>query len=70
MTQKYFLAFGLMFVTGMASIDENASNPLASVNNVDFGWQYTSSDPGDKHDVFVDGSHMSLPVLKLKYQLY
>ncbi len=68
--RKYFLAFGLTLVTGMAAAEENASNPLASVNNVDLRWQYTSSDPGDKHDVFVDGSYMLMPVLKLKYELH
>ena len=70
MMRKYFPAFGLMLVTGMASADENASNPLAAVNNVDLRWQYTSADPGDKHDVFVDASHMMLPVLKLKYEVH
>ena len=67
--RKYFLAFGLTLVTGMAWADENASNPLAAVNNVDLRWQFTSADPGDKHDVFVDGAYMLLPVLKLKYEL-
>ncbi len=70
--RKYFLAFGLTLVTGMAAAGENASNPLASVNNVDLRWQYTSDTLGlgDRHDVFVDGSHMLLPVLKLKYELH
>ena len=70
MMQKYFLAFGLMLVTGMASAEENASNPLAAVNNVDLRWQFTSADPGDKHDVYIDGAYMVLPVLKLKYELH
>ncbi len=68
--RKYFLAFGLALVSGMAAAEENASNPLAAVNNVDLRWQYTSSDPGDKHDVFVDGAYMLMPVLKLKYELH
>ncbi len=67
---KYLLAIGLALVTGMAWADENASNPLAAVNNVDLKWQYTSADRGDKHDVFVDGSYMLMPVLKLKYELH
>ena len=66
----YILAFGLTLVSGLVAAEENASNPLASVNNVDLGWQYTSLDPGDRHDVFVDGSHMLLSVLKLKYELH
>ncbi len=68
--RKYFLAFGLTLATGMASAEENASNPLSAVNNVDLRWQFTSADPGDKHDVFVDGSHMLMPVLKLKYEVH
>jgi hypothetical protein len=64
------LAFGLTLVAGMASAEENASNPLSAVNNVDLRWQFTSSDPGDKHDVFVDGAYMLLPELKLKYELH
>ncbi len=54
----------------MASAEENASNPLSAVNNVDLRWQYTSADPGDTHDVFVDGAYMLLPELKLKYELH
>lgn len=67
---KYFLAFGLMLATSMAAADENASNPLAAVNNVDLRWQYTSADAGDTHDVFIDGAYMVLPKLKLKYELH
>ena len=63
--RKYFLAFGLTLVTGMASAEENASNPLAAVNNVDIKWQFTSADPGDKHDVFIDGAYMLMPELKM-----
>ncbi len=70
MIRKYFLAFGLTLVTGMAAADENASNPLAAVNNVDLRWQYRSADPGDTHDVFINGAYMVLPVLKLKYELH
>ncbi len=55
--RKYFLAFGLTLVTGIAAAEENASNPLAAVNNVDLRWQYTSADAGDTHDVFVDGAY-------------
>ena len=68
--RKYFLAFGLTLVTGIAAAEENASNPLAAVNNVDLRWQYTSADAGDKHDVFVDGAYMLMPKLKLKYELH
>ncbi len=66
---KGFVACFLALVAGAASA-ENASNPLASVNNVDVRWQYTSNDPIDRHDVFIDGSHMITPTLKLKYELH
>ncbi len=68
--RRYFLAFGLTLVTSMAAAEENASNPLAAVNNVDFRWQFTSADAGDTHDVFIDGAYMVLPELKLKYELH
>ncbi len=70
MVGKYFLAFGLTLATGIASAEENASNPLAAVNNVDLRWQFTSSDARDRHDVFIDGAYMLLPVLKLKFELH
>ena len=62
--------FALILVTDMAAAEENASNPLAAVNNVDLRWQFTSADAGDKHDVFVDGAYMLMPELKLKYELH
>ncbi len=70
MLRIYFLAFGLMLVTGITSAEENASNPLAAVNNVDLRWQFTSAVAGDTHDVFVDGAYMLMPKLKLKYELH
>jgi len=68
--RRYFLALGLMLVTGVAVAEENASNPLAAVNNVDLRWQFTSADAGDTYDVFVDGAYMLTPKLKLKYELH
>jgi hypothetical protein len=59
----------MLLVPAVAGGAENASNPLAAVNNVDLRWQYESADPGDTHDVYVDGAHMLMPVLKLKYEL-
>jgi len=54
----------------VASAEENASNPLAAVNNVDVRWQGTFADAGEKYDFFIDGSHMLMPKLKLKYELH
>jgi len=49
---------------------ENASNPLASVSNVDFRWNFFSADAGDSHDVWIDGAQMLGKKLKLKYELH
>ncbi len=54
---------------GGAPKKENASNPLAAVNNVDLRYQFKRADLGKTHDFFVDGAHMILPVLKFKYEL-
>ena len=60
----------MLLVPALAGAEENASNPLAAVNNVDLRWQYFSADPGDTHDVYVDGAFMIMPTLKLKYELH
>jgi len=49
---------------------ENASNPLAAVNNTDFRIQYFDLDDSDRIDYWVDGSYMLNPKLKLKYELH
>jgi len=50
--------------------EENASNPLASVNNTDLKYQYFDLGGSDRNDFFVEGSYMVLPALKLKYELH
>ncbi|MFT5731328.1 MAG: hypothetical protein ACI8PB_005529 [Desulforhopalus sp.] len=47
---------------------ENASNPLAAVNNTDLRTQYFDLDDSDRIDYWVDGSYMLNPKLKLKYE--
>ncbi len=64
-----FLVGFLTLAAGMASA-ENASNPLASVSNLDTKMQYTYADPVDRYDAFLDGAQMLMPVLKLKYELH
>jgi hypothetical protein len=56
--------------TPTSSGGENASNPLASVNNVDLRYQYFDLGDADRHDAYIDGAHMVLPELKLKYELH
>jgi len=61
-----------MLVTGIthAYAEENASNPLAAVNNTDLRWQYIDLDGFDRNDIFLDGAYMLTPKLKLKYELH
>lgn len=49
---------------------ENASNPLAAVNNTDVRTQYFDLGDSDRTDYFVDGAYMLTPKLKLKYELH
>ncbi|MEH6579477.1 MAG: hypothetical protein V7731_20615 [Amphritea sp.] len=65
-------ALGLMLVTGInPAYGENASNPLAVVNNTDVRLQYFDLDGPERYDFFVvDGAYMLNPKLKLKYELH
>jgi len=60
------------YITGIphAYGEENASNPLASVNNTDLRWQYFDLDGPYRNDYFIDGAYMLTPKLKLKYELH
>ena len=49
---------------------ENASNPLAAVNNTDLRWQHKGIGGSNLNDFYPDGSYMLLPKLKLKYDLH
>jgi len=49
---------------------ENASNPLAAVNNTDLRIQHFDLDDSDRNDYIVEGSYMLNPKLKLKYELH
>jgi hypothetical protein len=49
---------------------ENASNPLAAVNNTDFRFQYFDLDGSERSDAWVDGAYMLSPKLKLKYEFH
>ena len=72
--KKTFTAFALvlMLVTGTTHVygEENASNPLASVDNTDLRWQYFDLGGSDRNDFYLDGSYMLTPKLKLKYELH
>lgn len=49
---------------------ENASNPLAAVDNTDLRTQYFDLDGPDRTDYWVDGAYMLTPKLKLKYEVH
>ncbi|WP_299354801.1 hypothetical protein [uncultured Shimia sp.] len=50
---------------------ENASNPLAAVNNTDFRYQFYDLGGGfDQQDAIIDGAYMLRPNLKFKYEAH
>ena len=49
---------------------ENASNPLAAVDNTDLRWQHFNVNSGERDDFYIDGAKMLSPKLKLKYELH
>ena len=56
---------------GASFAQENASNPLAAVNNTDIRYQFIDLGEGaDKQDAFIDGAYMVRPDLQLKYELH
>ena len=60
----------LSLLTALQAQEENASNPLAAVNNLDFRAQYFDVDGKDRTDYFLDGAYMANPKLKLKFELH
>lgn len=62
------LAIGCL--AGPAIAEENASNPLAAVNNTDLRYKYIDSEGTDLQDAYVEGAYMVTPDLKLKYELH
>jgi len=56
----------------LSGSSENASNPLAAVNNTDLRWQYSdlTTNEARLNDYFIDGAVMLNPKLKLKYELH
>jgi hypothetical protein len=68
-TTVFSFIFCFVFAN-LSTAEENASNPLASVNNIDLRSQYTSEDAGDRYNTFIDAAYMITPKLKLKYELH
>ena len=66
----FFIAL-ITVITGISNVyGENASNPLAAVNNTDLRVQYFDLDDSDRTDYWVDGAYMLIPALKLKYEIH
>ena len=68
-TYTSLLITGSLLTLSTAATAENASNPLAAVNNTDLRLQYFDLDGADRYRVAADGAYMLLPNLKLKYEL-
>ncbi len=65
------LAGLLLPMPSHALADENASNPLAAVNNTVLRYKFIDlGGSTDKQDAFIDGSYMIRPTFKLKYELH
>lgn len=71
---KKLLQTGVLVLTGLlgaeAQAQENASNPLAAVNNTDIRYQSFDLDGSSRQDAYIDGAYMLTPNLKLKYELH
>jgi len=53
------------------SAGENASNPLAAVNNTDLRYQFYDLGSGtNQQDAIIDGAYMLRPDLKFKYEFH
>jgi len=60
-----------MLGASIAFSSENASNPLAAVNNTDVRLQFFDlGASSDRYDLWADGAYMLTPKLKLKYELH
>ncbi len=68
----YAMVLMLVSVISHAYAAENASNPLAAVNNTDVRVQYFDlGDDAERYDFWLaDGAYMLTPKLKLKYELH
>lgn len=66
------LVFGLVTcISTHVMAEENASNPLAAVNNTDFRYQFFDLGGGaDQQDAFIDGAYMIRPDFKFKYEMH
>lgn len=70
LTLTFLAASALIIFPSHSYGQENASNPLAAVNNTDFRAQYFDLDGSDRGNYWIDGAYMLTPKLKLKYELH
>ena len=70
MKKLIFILIAVGFATTLFA-QENASNPLAAVNNTDIRYEHFDlGDGASLNDLWVDGAYMLTPKLKLKYELH
>ena len=67
---SYLTSLMLFLASCQAYAQENASNPLAAVNNTDLRIQFFDLDGSNRNDYWVDGAYMLSPKLKVKYELH
>ena len=67
--KRIVIVFLLLAATNLYA-QENASNPLAAVNNTDLRFQYFDLGGAYLSEPWVDGAYMLTPKLKLKYELH
>ena len=69
--KRTYLNLVTLFLLGSATLyAENASNPLAAVNNTDIRAQYFDVSGSDREDYWLDGAYMVNSKFKIKYELH
>ena len=72
--KKFTIALIILIIfisVNLSYCNENASNPLAAVNNTDIRLQYFDLNGPERYDFWVaDGAYMLTPKLKLRYELH
>lgn len=60
----------MTLLTTQGNAQENASNPLAAVNNIDLRAQFLNVGDAYLNDYWLDASYMATPKLKLKLEVH
>jgi len=68
--QRIICTLLLLQLSNAGYTEENASNPLAAVSNIDIRLKTFDLEQGDRQEFFIDGATMLNPKLKLKYEAH